>query len=71
MRIDMNKFDLSKSQIDFLIEEWIFNSRNREILRDRLFDGLTFEQLAEKHGLSVRQTKNIVYKSMEKLISRL
>lgn len=71
MRMDINKFNLSKSQIDVLIEEWIFNSKHREILRDRLFDGLTFERLAEKHDISVRQTKNIVYKCMERIVSHI
>lgn len=41
--------------------------RNREILKCRLIDGITFEKLAEKFGMSVRQTKTIVYKSSEQL----
>jgi len=41
--------NLSKSQIDALINEWIIgknSERDREILRRRLFDGLTFELIA-------------------------
>ena len=54
-----------------MIDQWIRNERDRAILKDRLINGLTFERIAEKHDMSVLQTKNIVYKSMEKLASRL
>ena len=62
--------DLSRSEINYLIDQWIFKKRDRDILKDR-FDGLTFEALAEKYDLSVRQTKNIVYHAMEKLIKHI
>lgn len=45
--------------------------RNREILKRRLIDGITFERLAEQFDLSVRQTKTIVYKSSEQLFRRV
>lgn len=56
--------DLPKSELDALIEQWIIGKnaeRNRAVVRRRLFDGITFEKLAEEFDLSVRQTKNIVY----------
>lgn len=60
--------DLSKSEIEFLIDEWTVGKnaeRDRKILRRRLLDGITFEKLAEESELSVRQTKAIVYKRQE------
>ena len=66
-----DRFDISNSEIDYLIDQWIRSERDRAILKDRLINGMTFERLAEKHDMSVRQTKNIVYKAMEKLVSRL
>lgn len=66
--------NLSKSQIDALINEWIIgknSERDREILRRRLFDGITYELLAEEFQLSVRQTKNIVYKGERKVFSHV
>ena len=42
--------------------------RNREIIMDRYLDGMTFEEIAEKHGLSVRHTKKIYYDQV-KIIS--
>ena len=64
--------NLSKSQIDTLIEEWIIGKnafRDRAIIRRRLFDGITFELLAAEFDLSVRQTKNIVYTCERKIFS--
>ena len=63
--------DLSRSEISSLIDEWIFNERNRAILKRRLLDGICYEPLAEEFGLSVRQVKNIVYKSEERLFSKI
>lgn len=65
---------ISKSELDSLIAEWIIGKnaeRDRAILRRRLFDGITFEKLSEEFGLSVRQTKAIVYKCEEKVFKHL
>ena len=66
-----DRFDISNSEIDYLIEQWIRNERDRAILKDRLINGMTFERLAEKHDMSVRQIQNIVYKSMDRLVSKI
>lgn len=66
--------NVSKSELDSLISEWIIGKnaeRDRAILRRRLFDGITFERLSEEFGLSVRQTKAIVYKCEEKVFKHL
>ena len=62
---------LSRSQIDFLIDEWIFSERDRAILKRRLLDGVCYEPLAEEVGLSVRQVKNIVYKAENELFKHI
>ena len=59
---EMSTFDVSR-----LIDEWIFSERDRAILKRRLLDGIKFERLAEEFDLSVRQTKNIVYRNEKKL----
>lgn len=62
--------NLSRSEIEFLVDEWIVGKnaeRNRKILKRRLLDGIKYEALAEEFDLSVRQTKNIIYKAEEKL----
>ena len=55
--------DLSRSEIEELIDEWVFKKRNREILKRRLLDGITYERIAEEFEMSTRQIKNIVYRS--------
>lgn len=67
----MKDLGLSRSQWVELIDEWIFNERDRNILRRRLLDGICYEPLAEEFGLSVRQVKAIVYKSENKLFSKI
>lgn len=62
-----NVNDMSRSEIEHLIDEWILNERNRAILKRRLLDGIVYERIAEEFDLSIRQTKNIVYKSQIKL----
>ena len=57
----------TNSEVIALISENIHSARDRKILIDRLVHGLTYEQLAEKHDLSVRQIKRIVYKGQEKI----
>lgn len=66
--------DMSKSEIEDAINEWIVGKnaeRDRSIIKRRLIDGICFEPLAEEFGLSVRQTKNIVYKCERKIFSHM
>ena len=71
MRINIERYNLSRSELQYLIDQWIFNDRHRLILSDRLFNGTTYERLAEKYDLSTQQVKNIVYKAMDKLEKHL
>ena len=71
MRIDIERYNLSRSELQYLIDQWIFNERHRIILADRLFNGTTYERLAEKYDLSTQQVKNIVYKAMDRLEKHL
>lgn len=60
--MDLNQYGLKRSEVELLINEWIFNERNRSITKRKLLDGVTFEKLAEEYDLSVQQVKTIVYK---------
>ena len=71
MRINIERYNLSRSELQYLIDQWIFNERHRIILSDRLFNGTTYERLAEKYDLSTQQVKNIVYKAMARLEKHL
>lgn len=59
---------MTKHELDDLIDEYVIGrnaERDRKILRRKLYDGITFEQLAEEFGLSVRWAKEIVYRRQE------
>lgn len=71
MRKSAERYNLSRDELQRVIDQWIFNERHRLILADRLFNGTTYERLAEKYDLSTQQVKNIVYKSMDRLEKHL
>jgi DNA-directed RNA polymerase specialized sigma24 family protein len=62
---------VSRSQASRLIDEWIFNERDRAILKRRLLDGIKYEDLADEFDMSVRQIKNIVRKSELRLYKHI
>lgn len=63
--------NISNSEIEKLIDEWIHSERDRRILKRRLIDGICYEPLADEMDMSVRQIKNIVYKAEAKLFKHL
>ncbi len=63
--------EYTNSEITNLIDEHIHSERDRAILKRRLVDGIRYEKLAENFDMSVRQIKNIVYKSEDKLFKYL
>lgn len=69
MKYDYEKFNVSVSEVEKLIDDWIFSERDRNILKMKLLDKRTFEQVAEAFDLSDRQVKRIVYKD-EQIIFR-
>ena len=71
MRKSTENYNLSRSELQYLIDQWIFNERDRAILKRRLLDGILFEDLAEEFCLSTVQVKTIVYKTMDRLEKHL
>ena len=69
--MNLDDTDLSRSQIEHIIDEYIFNETDRAILKRRLLDGICFEQLAEDFYLSAHRVKMRVYKAEEKLFKHL
>lgn len=63
--------DLPRSEWEHIIDEWIFNERDRQILKRRLLDGICYEPLAEEFELSVQQTKTLIYKLQNKLFKHI
>lgn len=71
MRLEDKIESLDADTINDLIDKHIIGrhaERNRDILKRRLIDGICYEPLSEEFDLSVRQTQNIVYKGINKLL---
>lgn len=68
---EMKDYGIPNSELSRLIDEWIPNEKHRKIMKRRLIDGVIFDDLAEEFELSVRQTKNIVYKCEERLFKHI
>ena len=63
--------NITNSQIDNLISEYIHSEKYRRVLHLRLVDGYTYERIADEMLMSVRQIKNIVSKAEAKLFKHL
>lgn len=50
----------SRDELLRTIDQYIHHERNREIVKRKLLDGVSFEDLAEEFDLSVRHCKTIV-----------
>ena len=69
--MDMEKYGISRTGWETLINEWIFSERDRALVKRRILDGICFECLAEEFCLSVQQTKTIVYRSKDILLQHI
>lgn len=72
--MNVDSFNCSREQWEHLIDQWILGKngeRDRNILKRRLLDGLTFERLAEEFKLSRQRVQAIVYKRQEQLFKRI
>lgn len=57
----------SNYRVSALIDEYIHSARDREILRDKLCDDLSYDELADKYGLSYDRIKDIVREGREEV----
>ena len=61
----------TNSDVERLIGEYIHSDRDRQILKRRLIDGITYDNLAEEFNYSVRQIKRIVYRLQNVLFEHM
>ena len=59
------------SEVSALVDEYVHNQRDRDILRRRLIDGVSFDDLSDEFGLSVQRLKAIVYEHRREIFSHL
>lgn len=57
------KKQYSNTVVSKAIDEYIHYARDRQILKDRLIDGMTYSELSAKYNLSERHIKTIVKKA--------
>lgn len=70
MKIPEN-INLSRSEWENIIDEWVFNEIHRKMLKRNLLDGYTYEQLAEQFGMSSRHIARIIPKLQNQLFKRI
>lgn len=66
-----NLEELGRTEVNTIIDEYVFNERDRELLKRRILDGIRYEQLAIEFDISVQNAKRIVYTRMQKLIQKI
>ena len=64
--IDYSNFDMERA-----IDEYIHSEKYREILKDKLIDGLSYTEIADKRKITERHAWNIVCKYKNKLFSKI
>ena len=62
--------EYTNSEISDRIAELIHSSRDRDILKRRLIDGIGIEALAEEFDRSVSQIKRIIYRGCDIIFRR-
>ena len=62
--------DVLNSNIEYCINEYVRLTRHRDMLRDKWFEGLTLEQIAEKYDISTTATKDVIYGIGDKILLR-
>ena len=67
----MESYDLSRSEWENLIEEWIFDEIHRAMLKRNLLDGRTYEQIAEQFGCSRDKVARLIPKLQDKLFRKI
>jgi Mor family transcriptional regulator len=58
---------MTNSELSAYIDDYVPSKRNRDLLKERLIDGIRINVLAEKYELSERQVKYIIKKFRESM----
>lgn len=62
----MSELNIPRSQIEYLIESYVYVARNKSIFYKKL-EGYTYEELSEMYNLSTVRTKEIVKECLDKI----
>lgn len=70
MRIP-NDIDISRTEWEKLIDEWIFDEQHREMLKRNLLDGKTYEQIAEQFDCSRDKVARLIPRLQNRLFKKI
>lgn len=62
----LSELNIPRSELNHLIEEYVYVARNKSIFYKKL-EGYTYEEIAEEYNLSVQRTKEIVKSCLNKI----
>lgn len=65
------KFNMPWTALSVIINEWVFNERSREMLKRRLYDGISYNQLAQEFNMSIQQCKTIIYRCQNEIYKHI
>ena len=63
--------EYSNSRIREIAAEYIHHRRDRDLICDRLTEGMTIEAIAGKYDMSVSQVKRIIRKNTEIIFRKM
>ncbi len=63
--------EYTNSRMIEVIEEYIHSERDRNLLKRRYIDGITYEKLADEFDISVAQVKRIIYRHENMIFKNL
>lgn len=64
-------YDLSRSEWEFYIDEFIFDEDHRAMLKRNLLDGRTYEQIAEQFDCSRDKVARLIPKLQNRLFKKI
>ena len=67
----LNTIDLSRTEWENLIDEWIFNEEHRAMLKRNLLDGIHYEALAEEFDCSRDKVARLIPRLQNRLFKKI
>ena len=66
----LSELNIPRSQIEYLIESYVYVARNKSIFYKKL-EGYTYEELSEMYNLSTVRIKEIVRDCLDKIVKHI
>ena len=66
-----NNIDLSRTEWEYYIDEFIFDEEHRAMLKRNLLDGKTYEQLAEEFDCSRDKVARLIPRLQNRLFKKI